>query len=115
MNQPSKKATKLFKHAQDILHRNNCKNAVTGVDYPLLGSTSEAHDNLFVYRNVTGVLDLSNPFNLYYDSPDQCENHLGIKIDKTIKNMWREKLQLMVKQQANDNSSDNEDGFITVK
>lgn len=115
MNQTSKKAAKLFKNAQDILHRNYCKNAVTGVDYPLLGSTREAYDNLFVYRNVTGILDLANPFNLYYDSPEQCENHLGIKINNHVKTRWREKMELIVNQQANDNSSDNEDGFITVK
>ena len=115
MNQTSKKASKLFKNAQDILHRNYCKNAVTGADYPLIGSTSEAHDNLFVYRNVTGILDLANPFNLYYDSPEQCENHLGIKINNDVKTRWREKMELIVNKQANDNSSDNEDGFITVK
>ena len=80
-----------------------------------LGSTSEARDNLFIYRNANGALNLGNPFNLYYDSPEQCENHLGIKINNNVKTRWREKMELIVNQQANDNSSDNEDGFITVK
>ena len=102
MNQTSKKASKLFKNAQDILHRNYCKNAVTGADYPLIGSTSEAHDNLFVYRNVTGILDLANPFNLYYDSPLQCENHLNIKIDTQLKYNWQKKMNYLASQTSND-------------
>ena len=66
--------------------------------------------NLFVYRIVTGVLDLADPFNLYYDSPEQCENHLGIKIDNSIRipgeKIWKlllsKTLKMKLKKQPSD-------------
>ena len=113
---PPKKTMKLFKNAQNTLHRDFCKNAVTGANYPYLGSTNEAYDNLFVYRNVTGVLDLANPFNLYYDSPEQCENHLGIKINDHIKNSWKENMEIIIKQNIeNETQETTERQSITVK
>lgn len=88
----NKKLLKLFRYGQDTLHRDFCRNAVNGVNYDYLGSTNDAFDHLFVYRNVTGCINLANPFNLYYDCPEQCEKHLNIKINDTIKQAWKEKM-----------------------
>ena len=100
--QATKFTQKLYKHAQDTLHRDFCKNAVTGVNYMYLGSTSEARDNLFIYRNANGALNLGNPCNLYYDSPLQCENHLNIKIDTQLKYTWQKKMNYLASQTSND-------------
>ena len=81
-------------------------NACTGIKYPY---NQGSYDELRLYRmvDVRGVYDENgckigrnapanrSPMFLYYDSPEQCMRHQGIKIPAERVNKWRaEKLRL---------------------
>jgi hypothetical protein len=111
----NKKILKLFKNRQDTLHRDLCKNALTGATYEYLGSTKGAFDHLFVYRNVTGCVNLANPFNLYYDCPEQCEKHLNIKINDKIKQSWKKKMDNLKAQYLSKEEQKMTQQYVMVK
>lgn len=65
------------------------RNAATGQYYKYkIGSQDE--DKLFKIRLATGELKTrSGNTLLFYDSPEQCENHLIEEISDEIKEKWR--------------------------
>ena len=66
------------------------RNAVTGqyTSY-IVGSKNE--DLFFVVSDSTGLFGRKEPLILYYDSPEQYENHQYILLNQKIKEKWNEK------------------------
>jgi hypothetical protein len=63
------------------------RNAVTGQRYPfLVGSVEE--DLFFRVVDSNGRQGRQHPLFLFYDSPEQFENHRFTKLDKYIKERW---------------------------
>jgi len=68
------------------------RNAVTGHRYPqnfIVGS--EYEDLLFTVSECSGINRHKEPIHLYYDSPEQYENHQFIILDERIKKKWHAK------------------------
>jgi hypothetical protein len=66
------------------------RNAVTGQYTPyLVGSKNE--DLFFVVNDSTGLFGRKDPLFLFYDSPEQYENHQFIILKQPIKEKWYEK------------------------
>jgi hypothetical protein len=66
------------------------RNAVTGQYTPyIVGSKNE--DLFFVVSDSTGLFGRKDPLILYYDSPEQYENHQYILLNQKIKEKWNEK------------------------
>lgn len=69
---------------------NYVRNAVTGVRYDIqVGSAKE--DTLFKVIDSTGRNGRKEPFMLYYDSPEQHENHHFVIVSPEIKVKWHKK------------------------
>ena len=66
------------------------KNAVTGVNYNILVGSSE-EDLLFKVVEATGRYGRKEPITLYYDSPEQFENHHFTSVDTDVKKYWYER------------------------
>lgn len=70
------------------LNGSRIRNAVTGGKYPhMVGSINE--DLYFKVCDTSGVRN--DPLILYYDNPEQYENHFFTNIDQRIKEDWYEK------------------------
>lgn len=66
------------------------RNAVTGQRYPyLVGSANE--DLFFKVSDATGRKGRKYPLTLFYDTPEQYENHHFTSLNQDIKNAWQEK------------------------
>ena len=66
------------------------RNAVTGQRYPyLVGSINE--DLFFKVSEATGRNGRKHTLTLFYDSPEQYENHHFTILSQDIKNRWQEK------------------------
>jgi hypothetical protein len=66
------------------------RNAVTGQYTPyLVGSKNE--DLFFVVTDSTGLFGRKDPLFLYYDTPEQYENHQFTILNQKIKEKWNEK------------------------
>ena len=66
------------------------RNAITGSKTPyLVGSKYE--DLFFKVSECSGVNGLKDPLQLYYDSPEQYENHFFVMVDSTIKSNWHKR------------------------
>jgi hypothetical protein len=66
------------------------RNAVTGQYTPyIVGSKNE--DLFFVVNDSTGLFGRRDPLFLYYDSPEQYENHQFTLLNQKIKEKWNEK------------------------
>ena len=66
------------------------RNAVTGQYTPyIVGSKNE--DLFFVVNDSTGLFGRREPLFLYYDSPEQYENHQFTLLNQKIKEKWNEK------------------------
>lgn len=66
------------------------RNAVTGQRYPhLVGSSDE--DLYFKVSDSTGREGRSYPLTLFYDSPEQYENHFFTTLEPHIKSLWQDK------------------------
>jgi hypothetical protein len=66
------------------------RNAVTGQRYPyLVGSSSE--DLFFKVSDTTGRKGRKFTLTLFYDSPEQYENHCFTTVSQEIKNKWQKK------------------------
>jgi hypothetical protein len=66
------------------------RNAVTGQYTPyLVGSKNE--DLFFVVNDSTGLFGRRDPLFLFYDNPEQYENHQFIILKQSIKEKWYEK------------------------
>ena len=66
------------------------RNAVTGVkENFMVGSADE--DLFFKVTDSTGRYGRKDPLILYYDSPEQFENHHFTTVNQDIKNRWYEK------------------------
>lgn len=69
---------------------NRIRNAVTGVKYNfMVGSSYE--DLFFKVTDSTGRSGRRDPLILYYDSPEQYENHQFTNISTEIKQKWHKK------------------------
>jgi hypothetical protein len=72
------------------LSRTFARNAVTGVRYNIcVGSADE--DILFKVCEATGRNGRKDPLMLYYDSPEQYENHQFTSVSSDIKQMWNKR------------------------
>lgn len=92
-------------------------NASTGEKYPY---NQGSYDELRLYKMVDarGVYDEhgckiakhlppnSSPVFLYYDSPEQCMRHQGIKLDKDRVNKWYKEKQLLFNQNGSFNKNE---------
>jgi len=66
------------------------KNAVTGIYTPyIVGSADE--DLFFTICDATGRYGRQDPLFLFYDSPEQYENHQFTVIDQPTKERWHAK------------------------
>jgi hypothetical protein len=66
------------------------RNAVTGQQYPyIVGSVDE--DLLFKVIDAVGRNGRKDPMFLFYDTPEQYENHQFIKLTQGIKERWYQK------------------------
>ena len=71
-------------------HRTLIRNAVTGARYDILvGCTDE--DILFKVTDSTGRNRRKEPLMLYYDTPEQYENHQLTKVSTEVKQNWLKK------------------------
>ena len=71
-------------------HRTLIRNAVTGARYDILvGCTDE--DILFKVTDSTGRNSRREPLMLYYDTPEQYENHQLTKVSTEVKQNWLKK------------------------
>jgi hypothetical protein len=81
------------------------RNAVSG-EYTkfLVGSLEE--DLFFKAYDCRGLLGTKEPIMLYYQSPEQYENHLFLELDSDFKELWNEKYKLAEKRyNSNKNKS----------
>ncbi len=77
------------------------RNAVTGQRYPyFVGTKSE--DLFFKVSNATGLNGRKDTLILFYDSPEQFENHYHTVVSTDIKNTWNEKF-LIARQRVQSN------------
>ena len=68
-------------------HGTKIRNAVTGTYYNILvGSANE--ELFFKVTDVTGYKGRKDPLILYYDSPEQYENHHFTTVSPEIKQKW---------------------------
>ena len=68
------------------------RNAVTGTTYNIeVGSIDE--DLLFKVTDSTGRYGRPVPLMLYYDTPEQYENHHFVKVSNEIKQKWFQRSQ----------------------
>jgi len=68
-------------------HGTRIRNAVTGVYYDfIVGSADE--DIFFKVTDATGRNGRKDPLMLYYDSPEQYENHHFTSVSPEIKQKW---------------------------
>ena len=65
------------------------RNAVTGVRYNFIVGTAE-QDLFFKVIDSTGRNGRKEPLMLYYDSPEQYENHHFTTISQEVKQQWFE-------------------------
>ena len=66
------------------------RNAVTGQYTPyLVGSKNE--DLFFVVNDSTGLYGRKDPLFLFYDTPEQYENHQYVILSQDIKEKWYKK------------------------
>jgi len=66
------------------------RNAVTGDRYPhLIGSKAE--DIYFKVIDSTGRFNRKDPLILFYDTPDQYENHHFTTVSNSVKENWYER------------------------
>lgn len=71
-------------------YRTLIRNAVTGARYDILvGCTDE--DILFKVTDSTGRNSRREPLMLYYDTPEQYENHQLTKVSTEVKQNWLKK------------------------
>ena len=76
------------------------RNAVTGERYPhLVGSKNE--DLYFKVIDSTGRSGRRNPIILFYDTPEQYENHHFITVGPDVKEIWYEKCLFSRKNMTN--------------
>ena len=71
-------------------HGSRIRNAVTGERYDFIVGTSE-QDIFFKVIDSTGRNGRREPLMLYYDSPEQYENHRFTTISKEVKQKWSQK------------------------
>jgi hypothetical protein len=71
-------------------HGTLIKNAVTGVKYDVVVG-SEDEDLLFRVTDSTARKGRREPVILYYDSPEQYENHHFTKLSQEIKQRWNKR------------------------
>lgn len=66
------------------------RNAVTGItENVLVGSSNE--DSFFKVTDSTARYGRQHPLILYYDSPEQFENHYFTTLDNSIRTQWHKK------------------------
>jgi hypothetical protein len=66
------------------------RNAVTGARYNfLVGSVNE--DLFFKVTDASGRDERREPLILFYDSPEQYENHQFVFVEQDLKQKWRER------------------------
>jgi hypothetical protein len=71
-------------------HGTFIRNAVTGARYNIpVGSSDE--DILFKVNNSIGRDGRREPVMLYYDSPEQYENHHFTRVSPEVKNKWHKR------------------------
>lgn len=79
-------------------HGSRIRNAATGQYYPaLVGSADE--DTLFKVIDAVGRNGRKEPLTLFYDSPEQYENHRFVVLSQRLKEKWYQKSLLARKQE----------------
>lgn len=78
----------------------NCiRNAVTGItENVLVGSSDE--DLFFKVTDSTSRYGRQHPLVLYYDSPEQFENHYFTTLDNSIRTEWYKKQNMKTRRTA---------------
>ena len=86
---------KYYEHVTLELYGSNgvgtrIRNAVSGSKTPyLVGSRHE--DLFFKVTESSGVNGRKEPLQLYYDSPEQYENHFFVLLDSSVKSNWHKR------------------------
>jgi len=119
---------KLPKHltnSMNPLTRLTCINAVSGHHYldpktgkPMLNG-SGAIKQLFTVMNSTAPNGIIEPRKLFYDTPEQYERHRHIKLNKTVKENWCNKMTSLGYSKygigtSNDSTENNPVSYVTT-
>ena len=70
------------------------RNAVTGLRSSYIVGTAEGEDQFFKAAIATGN-EFNEKITLFYDSPEQFENHHMQFLDEPIKEAWRKRVGIM--------------------
>jgi hypothetical protein len=66
------------------------RNAVTGANYPIIAGSSD-EDLVFKVVEASGRYGRKEPLFLYYDTPEQFENHHFATVSTDVKKQWFER------------------------
>lgn len=93
-----KKLPAHLKYAMDAVNPKICVNAITGQKYfdpntkkPIYNN-SFASTQLYIVMDTTSPIGNKDPLKLFYDTPEQYERHRRFKINRQMKEAWRERM-----------------------
>mgnify|MGYP001221802905 FL=1 len=84
--------------AMDPISQRTCINAITGQKMYCQLTGQPIKQNSLASRQLYAVMDCTapngskDPMKLYYDTPEQYERHRGVKIPRSMKDAWRQKI-----------------------
>jgi len=67
------------------------RNAITGSSYPQYKIGTLAENLFFKVTNATADEKNKQPFNMFFDNPDQYERHFKTSVSQDIKERWQRK------------------------
>jgi hypothetical protein len=67
------------------------RNAITGMVYPHYKIGSLAENLFFKVTNATADENNKQPFNMFFENPDQYERHFKTTVSQDIKENWQRK------------------------
>lgn len=65
------------------------RNAITGVSYPQYKIGTLAENLFFKVTNATADEKNNQPFNMFFDNPEQYERHFKTTVSQDIKERWQ--------------------------
>ena len=86
-------------HSMSLTARRPCVNAITGNTYVdenghKIYHGSKESKRLYGVNDITAKRERYDTVRLYYDSPEQYESHLGVKVPQELKKRWHDSHRL---------------------
>jgi hypothetical protein len=85
------KLVKIEYYHSGINPGSSIRNAITGISYPQYKIGSLAENLFFKVTNATADEKNKQPFNMFFDSPEQYERHFKTSVSQDIKERWQRK------------------------